>query len=136
MGSPPMNFLPAKIALSSAPTVVLGEGNGEATRLPLPAEVAKSLSDGRTVVLGLRPENMTRFDRRHSEETPYLGTIEAPVEVVEPTGAETMVVVRIGGKEAIARFEPHSSPSVGEKVRLAVDMTKACLFDPEAETLI
>ena len=136
MGSPPMNFLPAKVAFSNSPTVVLGEGNGEATRLPLPGEMAKSLADGRSVVLGLRPENMTRFDRRHSEDTPYLGTIEAPVEVVEPTGAETMVVVRIGGKEAIARFEPHSAPSVGEKVRLAVDMTKACLFDPETETLI
>jgi multiple sugar transport system ATP-binding protein len=144
MGSPPMNFLPAKVAFSGAaslaepksPSVVLGEGNGEAARLPLPEEIAKFVADGRTVVLGIRPENLTRFDRRHSEDTPYLGTIEAPVEVVEPTGAETMVVVRIGGTEAIARFEPHSAPSVGEKVKLAVDMTKACLFDPETETLI
>jgi multiple sugar transport system ATP-binding protein len=136
MGSPPMNFLPARISASGSPTVVLTEGNGQATALPLPEGVAKAGGDGRTIVLGIRPENLTLYDRRHSEDMPYLGTIEAPVEVVEPTGAETMVVVRVAGKELIARFEPHSVPAIGEKVKLAVDMTKACLFDPETETLI
>ena len=142
MGSPPMNFLPAKIAFSGAdslagptsPSVVLAEGNGEAIRLPLPEGITKS--DGRSVILGIRPENLTRFDRRHTEDTPYLGIIEAEVEVVEPTGAETMIVVRIAGKEVIARFESHAVHAVGERVKLAVDMTKACLFDPETETLI
>jgi multiple sugar transport system ATP-binding protein len=136
MGSPPMNFLPAKIAVSTSPTVVLAEGNGEAIRLPLPEGITKSDSDGRPVVLGIRPENLTRYDRRHTEETPCLGTIEAQAEVVEPTGAETMVVVRIAGKEVIARVEPNAAPAVGERVKLAVDMTKACLFDPETEMLI
>jgi multiple sugar transport system ATP-binding protein len=88
------------------------------------------------VVLGIRPENLTRYDRRQAEETPYLGTIEAVVEVVEPTGAETMVVVRIAGREVIARFEPHAAPPIGQPVKLAVDMAKACLFDPETEMLI
>ena len=144
MGSPSMNFLPAKIAVSGAaslakptsPAVVLAEGNGEAIRLPLPEGVTKSDSDGRSVVLGIRPENLTLYDRRHTEETPCLGTIEAEVEVVEPTGAETMVVVRIAGKEVIARFESHATHAVGERVKLAVDMAKACLFDPETEQLL
>src|ERR1700758_1332785 len=88
MGSPSMNFLPAKIAGSGAaslagptsPAVVVAEGNGEAIRLPLPEGTAKSDSDGRPVVLGIRPENLTRYDRRHTEETPCLGTVEAEVE--------------------------------------------------------
>jgi multiple sugar transport system ATP-binding protein len=88
------------------------------------------------VVLGIRPENLTRYDRRQAVETPYLGTIEARVEVVEPTGAETMVVVRIAGREVIARFEPNAAPSIGEPVKLAIDMAHACLFDPETEMLI
>ena len=143
MGSPPMNFLPAKISRGAAPlagptspAVVLAEGNGQTIRLPLPEGIVKSDSDGRPVVLGIRPENLTRYDRRHTEDSPSRGTIEAPVEVVEPTGAETMVVVRIAGKEVIARFEPNAAPAVGEHVKLAVDMAKACLFDPETETLI
>ncbi len=136
MGSPSMNFLPAQINASGSPTVVLAEGNGEPNRLPLPKGVANADSDHRPVVFGIRPENLTRYDRRQAEDIPYLGTIEAPVEVVEPTGAETMVVVRIAGREVIARFEPNAAPAVGEKVKLAVDMTKACLFDPETEMLI
>src|ERR1700732_1425425 len=130
MGSPPMNFLPAQIAASRPAAVVLTESDGQATRLPIPEKVAAAGGVGRRVVLGIRPENLTRYDPRRAEVTPYLGTIEARVEVVEPTGAETMVVVRIAGSEVIARFEPNAAPSVGEPVKLAVDMAQACLFDP------
>jgi multiple sugar transport system ATP-binding protein len=136
MGSPPMNFLPAQIAVSGSSVVLLEENEGQATHLPLPDAVAASVGASRRVVLGIRPENLTRYDRRRTEERPYLATIEAPVEVVEPTGAETMVIVRIGSREVIARFEPDAAPSVGESVTLAVDMVKACLFDPETEMLI
>jgi len=136
MGSPPMNFLPAQIAVSGPAAVVLTENNGQSTRLPLPEKVAMSSGSGRRVVLGIRPENLTRYDRRQAEETPFLGKIEAVVEVVEPTGAETMVVVRIAGREVIARFEPHAAPPIGQPVKLGVDMAKACLFDPETEMLI
>jgi multiple sugar transport system ATP-binding protein len=136
MGSPPMNFLPAQISASGPAAVVLSESDGEATRLPLPEGVATAAGNGRRVVLGIRPENLTRYDVRGTEEKPFLTTIEAPVEVVEPTGAETMVIVRIGSREVIARFEPDAAPAVGETVKLAVDMAKACLFDPETEMLI
>jgi multiple sugar transport system ATP-binding protein len=133
MGSPAMNFLPGQITDGNAVELV---GNGDTpVRLPLPDGVGKS-SSGRKVVLGIRPESLTRYDRRQLEETSHVASIEAPVEVVEPTGAETMVVVRIAGKEVIARFEPNAAPVVGERVKLAVDMAKACLFDPETEQLI
>ncbi len=56
--------------------------------------------------------------------------------MVEPTGAETIVIVRVGEREVIARFEPDEAPTVGERVTLAVDMGKACLFDPDTERLI
>jgi multiple sugar transport system ATP-binding protein len=136
MGSPPMNFLPAEIAPSGGAAVVSAEGNGQGPQLPLPSEVATRVTAGRRVVLGLRPENLTRYDRRWAEERQHLTTIEAPVVVVEPTGAETIVVVRIGSREVIARFEANAPPSVGETVKLAVDMAKACLFDPDSEMLI
>jgi len=131
-----MNFLPAQIADSAPGKVVLTGEDGQATHLPLPEGVAKSGDGGRRVVLGIRPENLTRYLRHEAEETPYLGTIETRVEVVEPTGAETMVVSRIAGREVIARFEPNAALSIGQPVKLAVDMVKACLFDPETGMLI
>src|ERR1700736_4064019 len=97
MGSPSMNFLPAQIAVSGPAAVVLAESDGQATRLPIPEKVAAAGGVGRRVVLGIRPENLTRYDPRRAEVTPYLGTIEARVEVVGPTGAETMGGGRIAG---------------------------------------
>src|SRR4051812_12163850 len=98
MGSPAMNFLPAEtVACDGGPGIavsngvapnILKLGRGMSGRIPAP---------GRAVVLGIRPENITRYDpeRRGRRE---LGLLEAPVEVVEPTGAETMVVLRVGEK--------------------------------------
>ncbi len=104
--------------------------------LPLPRAAADRLGPGRHVVFGIRPEHITRHDPDRAAAGREIGLLEAPVEVVEPTGAETIVIVRLGEREVITRFEPDEAPAVGERVTLAVDMGKACLFDPESERLI
>ena len=50
--------------------------------------------------------------------------------MVEPTGAETMAVLRLGEQEIIGRFEPDGAPRMGETMTLGIDMARACLFDP------
>ena len=62
--------------------------------------------------------------------------LAAEVEVVEPTGAETMIVIRLGGSEVIARVDPDEAQAPGSLMRFAIDMRKACLFDPASEQLI
>ena len=47
-----------------------------------------------------------------------------------------MVVIRLGGREVIARVDPDEARSPGNLMRFEVDMRKACLFDPESEQLI
>ena len=113
MGSPAMNFIPAEVADGRLRLT------GDAS-LPLPA--GTSLPNGRKVVLGLRPEHLS----------PGSG-IRAPVEVVEPTGAETIVILRLGGQEITARFDPDSAPREGDAIDLAVAIDKASLFDPDTE---
>jgi multiple sugar transport system ATP-binding protein len=137
MGSPAMNFLPAEIvATDGKPGIALANGGGNPTVLRLPGDgQAKVGEPGRRVVFGVRPENATRHDPQRGSRREF-ALLEAPVEVVEPTGAETMVVVRVGDREVIARFEPDEAPVVGERVTLAIDMAKTCLFDAETERLI
>jgi multiple sugar transport system ATP-binding protein len=125
MGSPTMNFLDAELADGG---VVVRSGDGERVTLPLPRRPA---ARGRSVVLGLRPEHLAR-----SATSASTVAVTAPVIVVEPTGAETLVVVRLGGKEVVARFDPEAAPPVGAMATLTIDMDKACLFDPETERLI
>jgi multiple sugar transport system ATP-binding protein len=135
MGSPSMNFLQAEsVAGETGPMLSLMNGKARSL-LPLPAAIADRLGPGRKVVLGVRPEHLTRHDPDRPARAVF-GRIDVPVEVVEPTGAETIVIVKVGEREVVARCEPDSAPREGETVTLAVDMGKACLFDPETERLI
>src|SRR5262249_34003993 len=131
MGSPSMNFIPAELVEEGGKSCVALPGNGApAALLPLVTPTSKG---ARNVVLGVRPEHLARGT---GGTRPGFGRMEATVEVVEPTGAETMVVLRVGPREITARFEVDNVPAVGEKVAISVDMNKACLFDPETERLL
>ncbi len=62
--------------------------------------------------------------------------IEAAVDMTEPTGAETIVLLRLAGQEALARVAPDVRLAIGAPARFAVDTSKICLFDPQTERLI
>jgi len=113
MGSPAMNFLPAE---AQDGRLMLGRD------LSLPQPAGLSLEPGRRVVVGLRPEHFS----------PGRG-LPARVEVVEPTGADTIVILRVGESEVTARFDADSAPAEGAVVELAVAIDKASLFDPQSE---
>ena len=128
MGSPAMNFLPAEtVAADGGPGIAIANG-GKPTVLKMAGENGARLGGaGRQVVFGIRPENITRHDpeRRGRRE---VGLLEAPVEVVEPTGAETMVVAprrREGSDRALragrcarGRRPRHACRRSGEGLRL------------------
>jgi multiple sugar transport system ATP-binding protein len=130
MGSPTMNFLSARATSTAegAPALAV-EADGGTTLLPL-AEGAPRLAAGREVVLGVRPEH---FAVSHRARGDLAAVLPATVEVVEPAGAETMVVLRTGGREIVARYEPEDAPQPGEPAALVVDMRRVSLFDPETE---
>jgi multiple sugar transport system ATP-binding protein len=135
MGSPSMNFIQAEISTSNgAPAVTFPLAGGGVASLPLHNGAAERASD-RKVVLGIRPEHLSRQSSATAGRA-GTATMSAPVEVVEPTGAETMAVLRFGDREVVGRFTPDQAPKTGENMPLAIDMTRACLFDPATQKLI
>jgi multiple sugar transport system ATP-binding protein len=129
MGSPPMNMLPGQILRhDGALTVAAGAGDA-ALYFPLPAAIANRLihEEGRAVVLGLRPE--TVFAAGTELPGPDRFVFERPVEVVEPTGPDTMIVFTVGGVELIARVRPEDARDAGSSFTFEADMSKAKLFD-------
>ena len=134
MGSPSMNFIAAELGMRDGrPAVFFPLAPGKIASLPLLNGAGERATSGK-VVLGIRPEHLSRH---HPEvRTPWQATLTAPVEVVEPTGAETMAVLRFGDIEVVGRFPPHAAPRMGEEMPLAVDMTRASLFDPATQRLI
>ncbi|MCW3474902.1 ABC transporter ATP-binding protein [Limobrevibacterium gyesilva] len=131
MGAPPMNTLAARLEMvDGAVVAVMGQGE-TAVRLPAP-DVAQTWA-GREVVLGIRPECITEPTRHFSDAPGTTVTVAAPVEMTEPTGAETIVVLRLGGEQALGRVAPDIRLTMGETARFAVDTRKICLFDPISE---
>ena len=136
MGSPAMNFIPAELASQDGKAAVrIKLANGTQATLPLHRNGAIA-APGKEVVLGVRPEHMFRHDPDLRARKPCIATLSAPVELVEPTGAETMAVLKFGDLEVVGRFDPDGAPRMGETITLGIDMAHACLFDPATRTLI
>jgi multiple sugar transport system ATP-binding protein len=113
IGSPAMNMLEAVVRHDGG--AVWADVAG--TRLPLDT----GPEDGRPVTLGLRPEHLQPADEG----------LPGRIAVVEPTGAETYVVVRLdaGGREVTAVVRDRRPLRPGEPIRLRAERGMAHLFD-------
>ena len=137
MGSPPMNTMPARLeAEDGGPVVVIGAGRPDEVRLRLQGYDAAAAFVGRDVVLGIRPECIAEGSRGFSGASGAPIVVKAPVEMVEPTGAETIVLLRLGGEPVLARITPDIRPAPGTLAAFALDTRRICLFDPVTERLI
>jgi ABC-type sugar transport system ATPase subunit len=90
MGSPSMNFIPGELTKAEGrPAVAIALSPGETATLPLAQPLQSWPANGK-IVLGVRPEHLFRYDTGLKSQKAGLAMLTAPVEVVEPTGAETM----------------------------------------------
>jgi multiple sugar transport system ATP-binding protein len=136
MGSPAMNFVPARLSEANGQLAVeIALDGGGSAQLPLPYRPTRRPADSQ-VMLGMRPEHLFRYDEDLKSRKTSLAKFEAPVEVVEPTGAETIAQLKLDAREITGRFDPDGAPRLGERMVVGVDMAHACLFDPADETLI
>ncbi len=117
IGSPRMNFLPVTISDHEA------KASGFELKLPEAPGVARG-------ILGIRPEH---FLPNVSEED---AAIDLKVEVLEVLGADQYLYGKIGSDDLIARVDPALKVSIGDRVRLAVNMKRLHLFDAETETAV
>jgi multiple sugar transport system ATP-binding protein len=141
VGSPSMNFVPATVARDGNRLGVAVErrlnGVSAPLFLPLPgpsAAIAERV--GGPIVLGLRPETITQPVPAELAANPALAAFEAVVDVLEPTGADTLTYITLGGRPVVARVRPHDARAPGALMPFMADMAKACLFDPDTERRI
>jgi multiple sugar transport system ATP-binding protein len=115
-GAPPMNLADAAVAGGSADI-------GSGVHVPLPARLA---SHQGACKLGVRPENLRL--------APQAGDIALPasVSLLEPLGSETLVTLKLGAAEVIARLAASFREAPGTPVVLHVDPAHLHLFDPQS----
>ena len=131
IGSPQMNFLDATVKVTGKDVdLVVGKYT-----LRLPADKAKALIDGgyngKTVVMGIRPENVTDDANAYPAST-----IEATINVYELLGAEVFLYFEVEGNNMTARVNPMTTARTGDKVKFGLDMSKVHVFDKETELVI
>jgi multiple sugar transport system ATP-binding protein len=115
IGSPAMNLLPGVVARP------YGNGMRRVT-LDGGGDVEVSLgAEGQRVLCGIRPEHLALA----ASDSPLAGNVV----VVEPTGADTQVVCRLGGVDVIAMQRDRVACRPGERVGLYPDPARIHLFD-------
>ena len=106
--------------------------------LKVPASKRKALIDGgydgKTVVLGIRPEDVHDSDEwlKKSPET----VIESTIRVYELLGAEVFLYFDVEGANFTARVNPRTTARTGDTVKFALDVSKIHVFDKETELTI
>ena len=114
-------------------TLTVGKYN-----MKLPASKAKAVIDGgydgKTVVMGIRPENV--HDSQMFIETSKDSVVECKINVYELLGAEVYLYFDCEGFPMTARVDPRTTARSGDTVKFALDMEKVHLFDKETEITI
>jgi len=133
LGSPAMNFAAAEISSVAGRLAVR---IGESAVLPLPNARQEKLASwvGKPIVLGLRPEHISRA--RDGDSREGVTRCATTIDLVQPTGARTYATFRLGGTEAIAELQAHDVSQPGEPIELAIDMNRALIIEPSTEKVI
>lgn len=126
IGSPPMNFIPLRLARKDGRLLALLDSGQARCELPLALDDAGL--EGREVILGIRPEQISLAPIQPSG----LPGIRAEVQVTEPTGPDTLVFVTLNQTKVCCRLTPDEAPQVGESLNLQLDPTRVLLFDAQS----
>jgi multiple sugar transport system ATP-binding protein len=134
IGSPPMNFIPVKF---QAPQIIT---NGD-FRMTLPEIWGTTLQkyDGKTVILGIRPEHLI-------VGVPATRNLLVQVDLVENLGNDTYLATQVivpgfqrqsfSDASLQVRIPPDRIVKMGEQVWLSLAPEKLYFFDPETELAI
>jgi multiple sugar transport system ATP-binding protein len=115
IGSPAMNVVEGTVRRAGgAAYVEVADG----VRWPLDGGPG---ADGQAVSYGIRPEHLTLDSGGNG--------VPGEIVVVEPTGAETELLINVGGSQVILRTHGRPPVNPDEKIHLAVDPANVHLFD-------
>ena len=127
IGSPSMNVIAGTLQ-RAAPVAGAGAGAGASTHAEVdaagtrwPAPLRSGGTLGQAVHYGIRPGDIHLSTHGHG--------IAARVIVVEPTGAETELLVQVGDTQLVVVIHGRTAAQPDDTVHLAIDASKAHVFD-------
>ena len=126
LGSPSINFIPAKLSAQNDALLVQFSDNN---LLTLPAERQQHLAGwhDKEIIFGVRPEHMRRADQ---------GDLTVTFDLIQPTGTRTYGTFQLGNTPVVAELQAHDVEHAGQQLSLAVDMQRIILIDPNTDKVI
>ena len=115
IGSPAMNVLAGTLRRDAGGTHV------DAVGARWPVQGMAGGSDGQAVQYGIRPGDISLAESGEG--------IAAQVVVVEPTGAETELLLQVGDAQLVVVIHGRTAAKPDDTVHLAIDADKAHVFD-------
>jgi multiple sugar transport system ATP-binding protein len=119
LGNPAMNFF--RGSLDGGGKVLKGEGAELAVPPGLPA--------GRSMVVGIRPEDLQRVD---GASPPGNIRLSALVDLIETVGNEAFIHASVGAWRIIVRSSPYHLPPLGSTITVQVAPERLHFFDAES----
>jgi len=121
LGSPAMNLFSGRVERTDA-AIALKLESGAVIRLPTGRDPEQL---GNAVIVGIRPEHLL------IAEPPQIPNLEAVVAVVEPTGADTLAMLRLGPTNISVLFRDRVTLAPGAILPLRFAPNRLHLFDAE-----
>jgi len=104
----------------------------------MPANKAKALKDGgydgKTVVFGIRPDDMDDYPEFVEKHKNY--QISAEVTGYELLGSEVLLYYTSNGLTMTAKVDASTPARFGDQIKIAFDIEKGHIFDKETEQAI
>ena len=127
IGSPSMNFFPAKVAASA------GQAVADAGFFKAPVSGRAADAVGKDVILGVRPEDIV--DLAHARQDGQL-PVEARVDVVEFLGNELQLILAADSQTFVARVGTDTQTKPGQTLRVGFNLRKLHVFDKQTEAAL
>lgn len=125
IGSPAMNFLPARATLDNGVITLTSEG----FTITLPSNGRIDTVPER-VVVGIRPEDL------NGPVSEGDNLLQVKVKVTEPLGNELLVYADCGGEQIVANLDPHQHVEIDSTIKLSPNLDTLHLFDSETEVTL
>ncbi len=121
IGNPPMNLFDVELQ-SEGGKLFANPGNGVKLAIPDSRKPERSARGG--VRMGIRPQDIHLDDREG---------IKSRVALVEPMGRDDLVECHLGSRDIRFLVDPKTRLTIGDNIKLRIDMEKSQFFDSETE---
>ncbi|MCL4285714.1 MAG: ABC transporter ATP-binding protein [Fimbriimonadaceae bacterium] len=132
IGSPPMNFVEARIRKEGAKVWI----DAADFKLPLNGTASAGVADGQVVWLGIRPEAIFDAKVPSSVKASQENTLQLKIDVLEPLGHEYVAYLTTGKHNLIATLDPTSKVKEAESAEFLINLDEIHVFDAETEQAI